>query len=240
MMMSKYTENPQITIITVCYNAVASLEDTIENVSTFAPDVKYIVIDGASTDGTVELLKRSEKNIAHWVSEPDLGIYDAMNKGWELAPDNSHIIFLGAGDKIISLPEAAELRLNKALYGDVLVGATLFKSHVGFLTRISNTIHHQALLLHKSLLTEPPFNLKYRMYADFDLNQRLVKSGVPFVKSKKLIGYALPDGVSSSPDVKEKLRVIQSNYGYGYAFLALMAIGRGMAFKTMLRRSPVV
>jgi len=74
--------NPLISVVTVCFNSARTIERTIASVGEQThPNVEHIVIDGASTDGTVELLRRHRGTIAHWVSETDSGIYDAMNKG---------------------------------------------------------------------------------------------------------------------------------------------------------------
>ena len=78
-------------IITITYNAVRLVEQTLLNVlSQSYPNIEYIVIDGGSTDGTVDIIKRYESGLAYWVSEPDKGIYDAMNKGLQKAPPPTH------------------------------------------------------------------------------------------------------------------------------------------------------
>ena len=73
---------PLITVVTICYNAVDTIEETIKSVieQTY-PNIEYIVIDGGSKDGTVDIIKKYQDKISYWVSEPDRGIYDAMNKG---------------------------------------------------------------------------------------------------------------------------------------------------------------
>ena len=88
----------KISIITVSYNAAATIERTILSVirQTY-PHMEYIVIDGGSTDGTVDIIRKYEDQIAYWVSEPDQGIYDAMNKGIRRATGD-YIYFLGADD----------------------------------------------------------------------------------------------------------------------------------------------
>ena len=76
----------KISIVTVCYNSAATIERAIQSVlSQSYPDVEYIVIDGGSADGTVDIIKKYQSKIAHFVSEKDGGIYDAMNKGIALA-----------------------------------------------------------------------------------------------------------------------------------------------------------
>ena len=87
-----------ISIVTVSYNAVLTIEQTILSViNQTYPNVEYIIIDGGSTDGTVDIIKKYADKIAYWVSEPDKGIYDAMNKGG-LKTTGDFIQFLNAGD----------------------------------------------------------------------------------------------------------------------------------------------
>lgn len=77
---------PKISVITVCYNSVKTIEQTILSVINQSyPNIEYIIIDGGSTDGTVNIIKKYESKIAFWESSPDKGIYDAMNKGIKIA-----------------------------------------------------------------------------------------------------------------------------------------------------------
>ena len=89
---------PKFSVITVTYNAAAVLEDTIQSViSQTYHHVEYIIVDGASTDGTLSIINRYKDHIARIVSEPDKGLYDAMNKGIRLATGD-YLCFLNAGD----------------------------------------------------------------------------------------------------------------------------------------------
>jgi len=90
--------NKKISVVTICYNAASVIEETILSViNQTYPKVEYIIIDGNSTDGTVDIIKKYESKITKWISEPDSGIYDAMNKGLKYAAGD-YIIFMNAGD----------------------------------------------------------------------------------------------------------------------------------------------
>ena len=215
----------RISVITVVLNAASYLEETIQSVieKKTTVDLDYLIIDGGSTDGTVDVIRKYADQISYWTSEPDNGIYDAMNKGWAAAADDSFILFLGAGDRIISLPDTMSCyRLHDVVYGSVRMGEkTVFKARADYHLKLYNSLHHQALLVNKALHPAPPFNCRYRLYADFDFNQRLKKSGANFAYSPNFIGYACPGGVSDRHCFAETLRIISVNYGFFWAALAL-------------------
>ncbi len=216
--------NGKISVITVVKNDDYYLEETIISVieKKKTADIDYIIIDGGSTDGTLDIIKKYAEYISCWVSEADNGIYDAMNKGWEIAADNSFILFLGAGDIILSLPADMNCyRQDDVVYGFVQMGETVvFNSRADFHLKLYNALHHQALLVNKALYPSPPFNCRYQVYADFDFNQRLMKSGAHFVYASELIGYAHPGGVSDRHCFPESLQIIMANYGFSWALLA--------------------
>ena len=118
---------PTFSIITITYNAVRLVEQTLLNVlSQSYPNIEYIVIDGGSTDGTVDIIKRYESGLAYWVSEPDKGIYDAMNKGLQKATGD-YVWFINAGDTLCSSDTVqsvvSRLQKRKAL-PDIIYGET--------------------------------------------------------------------------------------------------------------------
>ncbi len=213
-----------ISVITVVKNDARHLETTIKSVVAVKAlnPVEFIIIDGASTDGSVDVIRAYSEHVSYWVSEPDNGIYDAMNKGWAVASINNFILFLGAGDVIISMPDLNSLKRQEVIYGTVRMGeSAVFRSRADFHLKLYNSLHHQALLVHKSLHPEPPFNCNYPMYADFDFNQRLLKCGAHCEFSPDLIGYANPGGVSDRQNFTESLRIVWANYGVFWTFLAV-------------------
>jgi len=214
-------EKPLVTVITVVYNGADHLEETIRSVLALEYDnLAYIIVDGGSTDGTVGLIRRYAERLYWWTSEPDRGVYDAMNKGWGAAPE-SFILFLGAGDRILSLPVQMErFSPRDVVYGDVQLEERLFRGRAGFALKCNNTLHHQALLVRKSLHPSPPFDTRFTVYADFDFNQRLLREGVRFVHASDLRAYALPGGLSSRKAHLETLRIVRKNFGLAWSVLA--------------------
>jgi len=231
----------RISVITVVKDGIRHFEKTVLNVieKKAAANIDYIVIDSGSTDGTLDIIKKYANHISYWVSEPDNGIYDAMNKGWAAA-DNSFILFLGAGDRIISLPNSMDsYSKNDVVYGTVNMGEkTVFTARADFHLKLYNSLHHQALLVNKAFHPTPPFDLRYSIYADFDFNQRLMIGGANFVYSPDFIGYARPGGVSDRKCFAESLRIVSSNYGFLWASLALLGYYAMKAIPVLKRLRP--
>jgi len=222
----------RISVITVILNAASHLEETIQSVieKKTTVDLDYLIIDGGSTDGSVDIIRSYAGQISYWVSERDSGIYDAMNKGWAAASADSFILFLGAGDRLVALPDNMDdYALNDVVYGNVLMGNnSVFTARTGFHLKLYNSLHHQALLVNKACHPGVPFNTSYRRYADFDFNQRLMKSGARFIYSPQFIAYAHPGGLSDQHCFSESLRIIRNNYGI---FWVLVALGGRTAMK---------
>lgn len=215
--------NP-ITIITPTKNCKKILKDTILSIKRHKnKNIEYIIIDGNSNDGTIDLIKEYNGCIDYWVSEKDSGIYDAMNKGWQLVNKDRFVLFLGAGDRLVSLPtENLAILKDKIVYGKVQIGRnTLFVSQLSKISKFTNTIHHQGLLLPKRLHIEKPFDTRYKVYADFDLIQRLIKEKLSFVYSDSFVTYAMPGGLSENFS-KEVYMIAYKNYGPLYGIASIL------------------
>ena len=172
-----------VTIITVCRNHAQELERTIRSVESQTwQEREYLVIDGASTDDTLDVIKAHEASITRWVSEPDQGIYDAMNKGVRMA-QGEWVIFMNAGDtfasddtlqRVFGSPQNADV-----IYGDVIKGELVKKAEA---PRNAHRMFycHQSAFVRTRCLREFPFDIRHRMSADFKQVKQLYLSGKRF------------------------------------------------------------
>mgnify|MGYP000055100130 FL=1 len=169
---------PIISVITVCYNAAASLEETMLSVLNQTYDkVEYIVIDGGSKDGTLDIIKKYANRLAYWTSEPDKGIYDAMNKGISKATGN-WVNFMNAGDLFIDNEVLSKCFKNNfydnvdILYGDVIYNYKFGKRMVeaGNIQQIINhmVFSHQSTFVRRTLM-QKGFDIKWKLAADYNL-----------------------------------------------------------------------
>ena len=112
-------QSNKVTVVTVCRNCARMLEKTIESVETLSyPDIEYVIVDGASDDDTLNVIKQHEGKIDQWVSEPDRGIYDAMNKAVTMAKGD-WVIFMNAGD-VFASDDCVEKAMACAYDADVV------------------------------------------------------------------------------------------------------------------------
>ena len=152
-----YENKPLISIITVVYNGEKYLEETIQSVINQTYDnVEYIIIDGGSTDGTLNIIKKYEDKIDYWVSERDNGIYDAMNKGIFLAT-GEWLNFMNAGDKFYNtnVLQNIFIQINKFIDVELIYSDTYLDGKVLLECDIQkNVIIHQSLIYKKGLHRE--------------------------------------------------------------------------------------
>lgn len=178
-MQSDKTNDPKmkISVVTVCYNSEDTIEETMLSVlnQTYS-DVEYIIIDGGSTDGTVDIIKKYADRIAYWVSEPDNSIYDAMNKGIAVATGD-YINFMNSGDSFASKDSISNVLTNIKEDIDIVFGDTLFKfksqSLVRKPLRLSTLISkppfcHQSTFIRRKYQIEHLYDLSYRIAADYN------------------------------------------------------------------------
>ncbi|MEO6550172.1 MAG: glycosyltransferase family 2 protein [Ferruginibacter sp.] len=179
---------PSLSVITVCLNAASIIDATIKSVfSQTLKEIEYLVIDGGSVDGTVDLLKRyQEQNRLQYTTEPDTGIYDAMNKGLKIAT-GEWIYFLGSddvftNDSVLERIFAKPLGEAQIVYGNVkyLHAGVIYDGPFDHEKISQKNICHQALFVQKSVFDRMGvFNTRYRMSADYEFNLRWMGLNIP-------------------------------------------------------------
>ncbi|OIQ71441.1 putative teichuronic acid biosynthesis glycosyltransferase TuaG [mine drainage metagenome] len=198
---------PLISVITVVYNGRDSIEGTINSVlSQTYENIEYIVIDGNSTDSTIDIIERYGNKIDYWISESDKGVYHAMNKGIALA-SGDYIALLNSGDwyEINTCAIVAErILLNKAdiYYGMVRVyrqDKTLLCIKGNTIDNISNEmIAHPTCFISSDIYAVQMYNTKYISAADYDFVLRLKISGYSFSFIEEIFANFKIGGISSS------------------------------------------
>lgn len=223
---------PLITVVTVVRNAVDTIEATILSVAAQTlSEVEYVVIDGVSTDGTLDILARQAVHITVCISEPDKGIYDAMNKGLALA-QGRWVLFLG-GDDVLTSPDIlaqVAARLvddNTIYYGDVVLKSSgqRYCGQIGTYRLMQQNICHQAILYPVTVFKRKLYDLHAGLLADYKYNIELWGSAHRFEYMQVTIAYFEDAGASSRPDLKfegMRLTLIQQHLGLGWSIVKRM------------------
>ncbi|GHT21796.1 hypothetical protein AGMMS4957_11090 [Bacteroidia bacterium] len=197
--------HPKITIVTVTFNAAAVLEKTMLSVINQTYNaVEYIIVDGGSTDGTIEIIKKHENRLFHWISEPDKGIYNAMNKGIRLATGD-WICFMNAGDafadntiiqKVVDELDAADI-----IYGDILIenadGAYREKIAKEPCNLHKMYFSHQSAFAKTALLRQYPFDEQYKICADYKFFKQCAHAHCQFKHVRFPVAVFDMSGISS-------------------------------------------
>lgn len=209
-------KRPLFTVVTAVYNGADLLESTILSVlNQEYADFEYIIIDGGSTDGTLDILRKYEVSIAHWVSAPDKGIYDAFNKACR-SVTGQWTIFLGAGDLLYNsyvLTSMKEAVRNVGLETEIVYGRVLLTTSENMPIETLNSPwdqmrgrwiggrpmlpHHQGVFHRDRILSaESPFDITYRIAADSKLLYSSIQRAQP-VFSDMIVASASVGGVST-------------------------------------------
>lgn len=227
----------KISVVTVCYNAVDVIEETIQSVVNQTYDnVEYIIIDGGSTDGTVDVIKKYQDQIAHWVSEPDKGIYDAMNKGIDIATGD-YIININCGDQLYYIPiDYLASHLNDSSIG--ICGSVIDqfnniqKANFTKFMKLRNQLPHQAMFYKKKY--QKKYDLNYKILADYNLNLSYYKDNNKVDIILDTISLHSTDGVSNTKkSISELYSIINQHYGIFMCILAF-AYNKYLGLKSRL------
>lgn len=223
---------PKFSIITVTYNAEATLEDTVLSViSQTYRHVEYIIVDGASRDRTLSIINKYRNRITHFISEPDRGLYDAMNKGIGLATGD-YLCFLNAGDCFHEDDTLQQMvhTLTAGNLPDVIYGETALvdkERHFLRMRRLAAPevltwksfrqgmlVCHQAFFAKRSLAA--PYDLQYRFSADFDWCIRVMKQARTLHNTHLTLIDYLEEGMTTQnrkASLRERFQIMARHYG---------------------------
>jgi len=218
---------PLVSIVTVVLNGAAHIEQTIASVlGQSYPNLEYIVLDGGSTDGTLEILRRYGDRIDYWVSEPDRGIYDAMNRGVGLARGEL-IGLLNADDfyepnALAAVVKAYREKRGKGIYyGDNYVLqdelSLKYRNRASLRYWLGMSICHQAMFVHREVYEKlGGYDLGYRFAADYDFLLRAAAAGVELVHVPSFLVNYRDTGLTSrhyAASLAEAKRINRSSFG---------------------------
>ena len=236
-----FASNNKISVIIVTYNAATTLQNCLDSIyqQTY-PNIEIIIIDGKSTDGTLKIIEENSSKIAYYKSEPDDGIYDAMNKATEHITGR-WVYFLGADDVLFAdfSKLVAELVNNDAIYyGSVLTMGLKRFGKVSSYHMAKTGVFHQAIIYPGKVFKKYKYNKKYSVFADYELNMRCFKDkSIKWLFKDYIIANFNHTGLSGTqadiPFQKDKSRLIFENFGFNIWF-------RYMIRKAKNRKNPKV
>lgn len=226
----------KISVVTVVYNCAATIEKTIQSVINQSyPNIEYIIIDGNSSDETLEIVRRYNKYIDKTVSELDYGIYDAMNKGIRQATGD-YLIFMNSGDIFVSelICEKVAKKIKETesdiFYGDSI--AIDEESRIELIVKAKTlksiyrgmVFSHQAVFTKLELLKQHPFDIRFQISADFEQYISFFLEGRKFKYYPHTISKTLIGGISYSNinTLNEKIKILIKKKVFPLCFILLI------------------
>lgn len=221
--------SPKISIITIVYNNVRDIEHTILSVinQTYSA-IEYIIIDGASTDGTLDIIHKYRGSIDILISEKDNGIYDAMNKGLSKATGD-YVLFLNSGDELYD-NHTIQTIVEKGNGADIIFGETKLvdeqrkiigdrrhkaPAHFDWKSfQYGMNVCHQAIYVKREIAE--PYDLKYKLSADVDWVIRAAKKAKTTQNVQTYVARYLVGGMSQKrhkQSLKERYSIFKNHYG---------------------------
>ncbi|MET0573088.1 MAG: glycosyltransferase family 2 protein [Pedobacter agri] len=220
---------PKLTVITIVYNNVRDIERTIKSVlNQTYPKIEYIIIDGKSNDGTLAVIEKYRSKVSKIVSEPDKGIYDAMNKGLAIATGD-YVLFMNSGDEIFDEHTVQDI-FDSAPGADIYYGETeMYNDNWQSLGRRRHeapeqfdwksfkygmSISHQAIYIKRSIIA--PYDLSYKYSSDIDWIIKAAKKASSIVNVHRYVAKYLVGGMSKKKhreSLKERFNIFTKYYG---------------------------
>ena len=245
--------NLKISIITVTYHADAVLEQAVCSViGQDYSNIEYIIIDGESTDGTLDIIKKYEDEIELWVSEPDHGIYDAMNKGLTYATGN-YIYYLGADDCLLAPNSISQvvsfLQDNPEV--DVLCASVMMVDTVYRIEKVYSSdcseadvmsgynTPHQGMFVRREILQKYRFDTSYRIAADYkNFLKFYLDPDIKLQKTDLIVAYYANDGISGNGTDAQRMEDVRALQENGLESNACMQRQRGLLarIKNVIKR----
>ena len=193
-------------IITINFNDKEGLSRTIKSVidQTFK-DFEYIIIDGGSTDGSVDIIKQYADHISYWISEKDKGVYNAMNKGIAQAKGD-YLVFMNSGD-CFHTPDILRLMSDyqediicgKVLKGDTTIPSGHYKPTITLVDLMRGSLPHQAMFIKKEVMVKHPYDENYKILSDWKFCiQALVFDNCSFRNSDVIVADYDISGISTN------------------------------------------
>jgi len=241
---------PIVSIITIVFNGETFIERTILSIiNQTYPKIEYIIIDGNSKDGTLNIVRKYEQKISTCISEPDKGLYDAMNKGIK-ASGGDYLMFINAGDELFDNTVIERMMTSSNDFPDILYGETLMVNEV-FMplgTRSEITPHklptklnwkdlnrgmvvcHQSIMIKKNIADL--YNLSHPFCADIDWIIKALKKAKTIVNVGFIVSKYLKGGISDKKmkaSLVDRFKVLTEHYGlfptiFNHIFILFRAI----------------
>lgn len=224
---------PKVSIVTTVFNGVEEIENTIISVINQTYEkIEYIIIDGGSNDGTLDIIKKYSNKLSYWISEKDGGIYEGMNKGLAMS-SGDWILFRNCGDYFTSLNDVANV-FNGTDYRnyDILAGQTLLCDKYGYRLAIPEfvgrnrqmvmPVWHPSTFVKTSLHKEKPFNTRYNLAADHDFFYQCLLRNVKFYYIPVLMSIF---NIEAGASVKgQSISVVEHYYIHGGSLDDIIAL----------------
>jgi glycosyltransferase involved in cell wall biosynthesis len=213
--------NGKISVIIVTYNAAATLQSCLNSIyqQTY-PYIEIIIIDGNSTDDTLKIIEENKAKIAYYKSEPDTGIYDAMNKAITHITGN-WAYFLGSDDELY--PDFSKLANelkdpDTIYYANVRTRGVIRSGELDAYKHAKHGVFHQAMIYPASVFKKYTYNTRYRIYADYALNMKCWKdASIKFAYKNHIVAHFNHTGASGNVKDNEfdrdKSSLIFENFG---------------------------
>ncbi|MCL2074437.1 MAG: glycosyltransferase [Marinilabiliaceae bacterium] len=232
---------PTISVITVVLNGIETIERTIESViNQTYNNIEYIIIDGGSNDGTQDLLKKYESRVSTIISEPDNGLYDAMNKGLKIA-SGDYLWFINSGDEIAEIETTQKIFENQE-FADVYYGETIMinrNNQIIGKRRLTppkkltwKSLRNGMLISHQSIIVAKNksdfYNINYKFSADYEWVLLVLKNSAKIVNTNMILSKFLDGGLTKKniiKGLKERFKIMCKYYGVFSTVLFHIPIG---------------